>query len=142
MRKQRKSSKKESGSLGTQALFCIRAAMLSCIVTAVMILVLALLLKWSLVPLSSVRLINTIIKSICACTAGFLCARRISRRAYLFGGLGGMLYIVMAYLIFALIERSFSLDWHMVSDLALGFACGTGTAIICRLAQDLREQAS
>lgn len=136
----RKTSSRSDSAFGTQALCCIRAALLACIATAALILVLAFLLRWDVVPLASVRFVNVLIKAASACFAGLLCVRSIERKAWLFGGFAGMLYILLAYIVFAMIEREFSFSWNAVSDLALGFACGMGTAVICRLLSDIRSQ--
>lgn len=119
---------------------CIRAALIGCILTAALILLLAFALKTGLVMLSAVRLINTLIKAVCAGVAGLLCASRLHSYAAVYGGLSGLLYIAVAYLLFSLIEHSFVFDWGTVSDLALGFLCGIGIAMIHKLVREIRQQ--
>jgi len=124
------------------ALECLRAALLACILMAGLILLLAFLLKQGVVPLSSVRLINTLIKAVCAGLAGLLCAGRLQHFVAGYGGLSGLLYLSLSYLLFSLMERSFVLDWGTISDLVLGFLCGFGTAMILKLVREIREQQS
>ena len=138
-RRSRRSGRVRSDSVSLSVIACIRAALIACIVTAALILLLAFLLKQGAVTLSSVRLINTLIKAVCACLAGLLCAVRLDRYASAYGGLSGMLYLSVAYLLFSLIERSFRFDWGTVSDLALGFLCGLGTAMILKLVREIRS---
>ena len=135
-----RSSRSRSETTLVSVAECIRAALLACILTAALILLLAFFLKMGLVSLNAVRLINTVIKAVCACLAGLLCASRLHSYAAVYGGLSGLLYIATAYLLFSLIERSFVFDWGTVSDLALGFLCGIGTAMILKLVREIRQQ--
>lgn len=136
----RKSVRPRTESAWVCVMACIRAALLCCILTASLILLLAFFLKQGIVPLSSVRLINTLIKAVSAGTAGLLCASRLRTYAGVYGGLSGLLYLALAYLLFSFIERSFVFDWGTVSDLALGFLCGLGTATILKLIREIRDQ--
>lgn len=136
----RRSARTRSESPWISVLACLRASLIACILTVVLILLLAFLLKQGIVALASVRLINTLIKAVCACAAGLLCASRLRSYAAAYGGLSGLLYLSIAYLLFSLIERSFVFDWGTVSDLALGFLCGFGTAMILKLVREIRDQ--
>lgn len=136
----RKSSRVHVETAWIAVLECVRAALLSCILMAGLVFLLAFLLKQGIIALSAIRLVNTVIKAVCAGTAGLICASRLKNYAAIYGGLSGMLYLSLAYLLFSLIERSFMFDWGTVSDLALGFFCGLGTAMILKLLREIREQ--
>jgi len=136
----RRTTRSHAESTWVCVMECIRAALLCCILTASLILLLAFFLKQGIVPLASVRLINTLIKAVSAGTAGLLCASRLHAFAGIYGGLSGLLYLALAYLLFSFIEQSFVFDWGTVSDLALGFLCGLGTATILKLVREIRDQ--
>ena len=138
MRRPRKTA---GATVSERVLNCVRAALLACVVTAIFILLLALLLKWSAVPVDSLHLANTIIKAACACLAGVAAARRIERYACLYGGAAGLLYILIAYVVFSLIEGGFDVGLAMLSDLLLGVVCGLGAAAIRSLIASMRAQA-
>ena len=135
-----KKRKKSRSDAPIPFMLCMRAAVFACIGTVVFVFILAFLLKWDVLKTDSIRVFNTAIKSICACLAGFLCARTIQQRGWLYGALSGGLYMTIAYVIFFFFEREFRLDIVFFSDLLLGLVCGGGIGTIYALVRNMRAQ--
>lgn len=133
--------KKNRSESPTPFLLCMRGALLACILTAVLVLLFAFLLKWGVLQTGSIRAVNTAIKSICACLAGFLSVRAITARGWLYGALSGGLYMTLAYVVFSILEREFHIGLIFLSDLLLGLACGAGIGIIYSLIRSMRAEA-
>lgn len=115
---------------GTTILLMLRAALLACIATAALMLLFAFLLKWEWLGVDAIRVCNTIIKTLCACFAGYLCSRFFSGTHALYAGISGMIYIVLSYVIFCLIEQDFALRWSLLSDIALCFIAAMTAAVV------------
>lgn len=133
--------KKNRSEAPTPFLLCLRGAILSCILTAILVLLFAFLLKWGVLQTESIRAVNTAIKAICACLAGFLSVRLIQTRGWLYGALSGGLYMTLAYVVFSILEREFHLSLIFLSDLLMGLFCGAGIGIIHSLVKSMRAQA-
>lgn len=137
MKKRRKS---RSSAAPSPLLHCVRSAVLASVATALLVLLFAFLLKWGVLHTGSILTVNSIIKALCACAAGVLAARSVASRGWLYGGLSGCLYIAFSYVAFSLIEREFQLSLVFLSDVALGFVCGAGAALMLSLFKTLRTE--
>jgi len=105
----------------TLLLKCVKAALAACILAIILILGFALLLKWETLTESSIPLINTIIKVICAVCSGFFAANGCPKNAWLWSGISGAIFILASFVSFSIIENVFSFSLALLSDLALGF---------------------
>jgi putative membrane protein (TIGR04086 family) len=136
-----KKRRKSRNSAPTPLLLCTRSAILACIVTALLVLIFAFLLKWGVMQTGTIRTVNSVIKALSAGLAGYLSAKVIAERSWLFGGLAGGLYVVFSYLVFSILEREFSLSLVFLSDVLLGFVCGAGTGLMLSLIKNMRAEA-
>lgn len=121
--KSRKKKRAPSGML-QPILVVIKAVLCGCVLSVILVLALALVLKWSWMQESGISLLNSIIKAVCALLVGVLCANGCSRREWLWSGVGGGLYILVAFLAFSLVEQSFSLNAGLLADVGMGIAAG------------------
>ena len=133
--KQRRRKKREPkrGGQYTGIFRCIKAALAGCVLTVVFILLLALLLKWEILGESSIPMVTTGIKAVCAAIAGLLCANGCQRIAWAWGGAGGLLYIVLAFVSFAIVEKAFTPSFGLFADVALGVVAGIIGGMIVKL---------
>lgn len=137
MKQKRRSARPDSGAY---VLLTFRAALLSCILTAVLVLLLAFTLKWEWIRTEQIHIVNTIIKTLSAGVAGLLCARQIGSRVWLFAGCAGVLYMMLSYVVFSLIERSFSVTAAFASDILMGFVVAASVAALYSLIKNIRTQ--
>lgn len=121
--------KKQSG----MALKLIKSSLFGCVATIALILLYALILKWEILSDGSIPLITSIIKALCAGFVGLLCANRCTHRVWLWAGSGGALYMLIAFLAFTLVEKSFSINFGLLADVAMGFIAGVAGGFVLQL---------
>jgi len=109
---------------------CLRGALVASALTILSVLLLAFLLKWDVLQPGSIRFCNTIIKALGAVIAGFICAKRMREKQWLFSGIAGLLYIVVAYACFFLFEHRVEVNLIFLADILMGCICGSIFGII------------
>ena len=124
-----KRSKRNPG-FSANLLLVLKTAVLCCIVTALLVLILAVTMRWNWISSEGIRPVNTAIKAISACLAGFLLYRQRPRLSWLIAGLTGMLYMALAFAVFGILNGSFSVTTRTISDLLMAFACGSCVSIL------------
>ncbi len=135
--KRRKTGKQQHGAT---ALFCLRGAMLGCIVTVLFVFLLALAAKRGVVDEQGISLYNSGIKALSAAVAGAMCIGRFGRSGWLLSGISGILYLALAWFVFALIEGTFAFCPKLLLDAATCFVCAAGTFGAVQLIRALRTQ--
>lgn len=138
----KKRKRREQRRTGESALQIARASLLSCILTAVLVLLLACMIQWEWLGVDRIHVLNTLIKAISASFAGVLIAlgARVKERGWLLAGIAGTAYILLSYVAFSLIERDFSVSWLFLSDLLLGFLCAAIMQVFVRVLKEMRAQ--
>jgi putative membrane protein (TIGR04086 family) len=111
----------------------LKAALVSAVLTIAVILLFALLLKLEVVSESWITPINQILKLAGIVLTAFWSTRRPMEKAWLKGGVAGMVYIVLGIVIFAIIQGDMGLNAAMALDVAMGFVAGMLTALILRV---------
>ena len=107
----------------------VKIILVSCILTAVLVLLLAISMKWEWIGMESVDAVNTCIKAISACFAGFLAYKLKFQRGWLAAGIIGVLYMAVSFSIFSILNGSFHFSVDNISDLLMSFACASCTCI-------------
>lgn len=125
-----KRRRKNNADGGLMLLYTLRSALLACIATAALALLAAFFLKWEWVSVEQLHLVNTIIKTLSACLAGFLLMRMSGGKGLLYAGLAGLLYIALSYVVFLLIEQEFSVKWTALWDVVLCVVAALSAALI------------
>ena len=120
---------RQNRSAGSIVISCIKIILIACIGTALLVLILALTMKWEWVHMERVGAINTVIKALSACFAGFMASKIRIQRCWLLAGILGLLYMAVSFVIFAILNGRFQLGVSNVSDLLMAFACASCTCI-------------
>ena len=120
---------RQGNTLGAILMSGTKIVLVCCILTAVLVLLLALSMKWEWIGMESVDTVNTCIKALCACFAGFLTYKLNLRRSWLAAGIMGMLYMAASFVIFAILNGSFQFSFSNMSDILMAFACASCTCI-------------
>ena len=132
---------RQTNTLGGLIVSGTKIVLVSCILTAILVLLLALSMKWEWIGMESVDTVNTCIKALSACFAGFLAYKLKMRRGWLVAGVLGMLYMALSFVIFAILNGSFQLSFSNASDILMAFACAACTCIaVGILAEQLAPQ--
>ena len=111
----------------------LKAALFGCILTVIAILAFALLLKWELFGEGSIPVVTSIIKALCAAFAGFITARGCQQKAWLWAGVSGAFYVLLAFLAFALVEKTMALNFGLAADMLMGFIAGVAGGMLLQL---------
>ena len=116
--------------LTDQLIKSLRAALLACILTALLVFILALLLRWDVFSESGLGALTITIKALCACFAGFLHHDASIKRLWVLAGISGVLYMLLSLVVFSLLSGEFAIRFSHFSDMLMGFACAACTCIL------------
>lgn len=130
-----KHGKKAAPGLGI--LQGLKAVLFGCILSAGLIFIYALMLKWGWFRVESIDAMNTVIKALSASLCGGVISGARLQKGWLVAGGCGAGYLLASFGLFALLNGSFQLSFHTLSDVLMAFACAACTCIFCAI---LREQ--
>lgn len=116
--------------LTDQLIKSLRASILACILTALLVLVTALLLRFDIFSESALNALTVLIKALSACFAGYLHHDASIKRLWVLAGFSGMLYMLLSIAVFGLLTGGFSLKLSHLSDALMGFACAACSCIL------------
>lgn len=100
-------------------------------ISLVLILVFAFLLKFTNIPESAITPINQVIKGVSIFFGVFIGLRKIKELGLFSGLLIGFIYIMLAFVIFSILNGGFSFDLTLLTDIIFGAVIGGICGIIC-----------
>ena len=106
-----------------------------CAVVATLLFVLGFALLVQLTGLSNNVIVPVmqVVKVICIFVAVAIAIKPAKSKGWLYGGLVGLLYMVLTSLIFALLDGQFQIGMRALSDLLFQVVVGVVSAVILRL---------
>ncbi len=107
----------------------IKALIIAVILSLVLILAAALVIKLFNLKNGAIPIINQVIKGISILIA-CLIAIKSKPNTWLKGIIIGILYIALSYVIFSLLDGTFSFGLHILNDVALGSITGMLSGIL------------
>ena len=126
MGKKRKQSPEKKGAV----MRAVRGAIIGLVVTVACVLLFAVVVKETAISDQAIGAINQGIKVVCVFLAAFIASRGMGDGRVFAGVLSGVLYILLGYLTFSLIDGAFGNPLLLLADLALGAIIGMLTAMI------------
>lgn len=102
----------------------VKAVVMGLMVSFVLVVLYAVALKKELLPVTTMTLVTTIIKVICAALSGLLAVRRCRRRLWLYGAVGGGVYTLLAFGVFSAVAGSLYVSLALLSDIGMGVLAG------------------
>lgn len=101
----------------------LRNALFAVLGSMLLIVAAAFMLQQQLVGIDSISIINPIIKVLAAFLSGFMSVRLTEKRSWLYGAIGGMIYMVLSSALFSVLAGEFNLGTGMLIDIVMcGFA--------------------
>lgn len=100
-------------------------------ISLVLILAFAFLLKFTNIPESAITPINQVIKGVSIFFGVFIGLRKIKELGLFSGLLIGFIYIMLAFVIFSILNGGFSFDLTLLTDIIFGAVIGGICGIIC-----------
>jgi putative membrane protein (TIGR04086 family) len=108
----------------------VKALIIALIISLVLVLIMSLFMKWFSIPTSATGAINQVIKGVSILAAALL-AFKLPRNGWLRGILFGILYTILAFLVFSILDDlPFSIGLSLLNDIAMGAVSGLISGII------------
>ncbi len=73
---------------------------------------------------NTMPVVNVIAKAICMLVAAVISVWRRPLKGWLKGGIAGGLYVILAFVLFSLIDGDWSVGWPFLADLVMGIVVG------------------
>jgi putative membrane protein (TIGR04086 family) len=127
------SKAKSKGGPSSVALRVVKSAFAAALLTIALILVYAFTLKMNWLDERSIPIVNSVIKVLGSVFASILAVLKIERRSWLIGGIAGVAYILLAYLVFSVTTQNVSISWALLSDIGIGALAGMLSAMFVQL---------
>ena len=117
---------------GSSVLEIVKALITGIILSLILVLLAALVIKVFNIKTGAIPVINQFIKGV-SILCGCLFAFKGKKNNWLRGILAGIIYIAVSFVIFSLLDGSFSFGLHIVNDVALGAVTGMLSGILSSL---------
>jgi putative membrane protein (TIGR04086 family) len=124
--KRDRTAPQNSGMLISVAYGAIVGAALS----VVLILLYALILQQGWLESTSITIVNTIIKLLCAAAASVFAVRRCEKNRWVYGAIAGLVYTLLAFVVFSVLSSDFAPTLALLSDIGMGMICGMFAAML------------
>ncbi|MCL2062120.1 MAG: TIGR04086 family membrane protein [Firmicutes bacterium] len=118
----------------------IRAVVVAVIISLAAILLLALLIRLLNISTNAIPIINQVIKGVSILVACLICLR-LPRNGWLRGLIVGIVYVLLAFVIFSLLNGAqFTFGLNVLNDIALGAVSGLISGIISNLVRSKKNK--
>ncbi len=107
----------------------IIAVFMALIISLVLIIVAAFSIKLFNISDNAIIIINQVIKGLSILIAGIVCLK-LPNNGWLRGFIFGLLYILLAFVVFSLLSGKFNFDLTLINDAVLGGVSGLISGII------------
>jgi putative membrane protein (TIGR04086 family) len=125
-----KSSKAQKNNASERIRTILFGVLPAIIFTIAAVLLFALIIKVFSVSDNAIMPVNQIIKILGVALCGFIIGRKCKEKPALMGALAGVIYVVVGFLLFSLVNGSFSPSLSLLSDAVMGAVIGLICAII------------
>lgn len=121
--------KKRAGKLSGVMFPALKGAVCALIITIIAILIFAAIIKQTGIENEMISAINQIIKLLAAVFAGFIASKKCASQI-LAGGLSGLMYVLLGYIIFSLVEGTMGSTTMLAVDAVSAVVMGAISAYI------------
>lgn len=111
----------------------LKGAMNALIVSLLSILLFAFIIKLTSLSDGLIKPINQVIKVLSILIGCFFAFKKDSEKTLLKGGLIGVVYTILAYILFSALNGKFELSVSLIFDVLFSLALGVICAIICNI---------
>ena len=114
-----------------------RGTLYALVLTLAGVLIFAFVVKFAGISDSVIRPIIQIIKALSIFTGVYFLLKRIEKRAWMHGGILGLVYTVLAFFILSIIDSNFSVTGGFFIEALFALAVGMGSALLLRLKKNV-----
>lgn len=111
----------------------LKGGLLASIISIALIVLYALALWKEVLPASSMSIANAAIKVVSAAAAALLAVRRCAKRRWLYGGIAGLFYTALAFMVFSILSDTFIVSAALLSDFGVGLLAGMLAAMAAQV---------
>ncbi len=97
----------------------------------VCVLIFAFVIKFTSISENVIQPVNQIIKGASILFACFVVGKHVQKQGWIVGIFTGLLYTFLAYIIFSILDGSFSFGLNVLNDIVFGSVMGMIAGIIC-----------
>ena len=116
----------------------LKGSLIAVSISLILILLFAVLIKLTNIPDVAISPVNQVIKIISIFLGCFLCLKKLPQKGLLTGSFVGMLYTVLAFLIFSLLGGTFSFNLTLLSYIILSTIIG-GICVIMSVNKKIKQ---
>lgn len=109
----------------------LKGSMLSVCVSLVLILIFAFVIKLTCMSDSLIKPINQVIKIVSILIGTMFIVKKVKEKGLLLGCVVGLLYSILAFVVFSILNGGFSFDWTLLVDVLFGIITGAICGVIC-----------
>lgn len=102
----------------------LKGSLVSLAISLVLILIFAFFIKYVAVPENAIKPINQVIKGISLLVGTFIALKKSSQMGLVSGLLIGLSYIILAFIVFSILDGNFEFSKTLVNDLLFGGIIG------------------
>ena len=97
----------------------------------VCILIFAFIIKFTSISENYIQPVNQVIKILSILFACFIIGKKVKKQGIFVGLLTGILYTILAFLIFSILDGQFSFGVNVLNDITFGSIIGMISGILC-----------
>lgn len=94
------------------------------------ILIFAFIIKYTGIQDGAIQPINQVIKAVSILIGCFVFGKKIKTKGWLFGGIIGVLFTILAFVVFSILDGSFNFNLNLITDIVFGALMGIIAGII------------
>lgn len=91
---------------------------------AIFVAVYAILMNWFHFSENSIPVVNVVAKAVCMLVAALAAIWRRPQRGWLKGAMAGALYVILAFILFSILDQNWTIGWPFLADLVMGIIVG------------------
>lgn len=118
---------------GKMMLRCLKSAFFALVISLVCILIFAFVIKLTGLSDGLIKPINQVIKAVSIFGGIFMGLKTDANKRYLKGIFIGIVYTIIAFVVFSILNGGFSFDKSIITDLIFGGAMGAISGVITSL---------
>lgn len=107
----------------------VKTVIVAVIISLIAILITAFLIKLFNISTTAIPIINQVIKGVSILVACLICIKTPTN-GWIKGIISGLLYIILAFVIFSLLSGKFEFGLNILNDVAIGAVSGMISGII------------
>ena len=109
----------------------LKGSMLSVCVSLVLILIFAFVIKLTCMSDTLIKPINQVIKVVSILIGTMFIVKKVKEKGLLLGCMVGLLYSILAFVVFSILNGGFSFDWTLLIDILFGVVTGAICGVSC-----------